>query len=107
MRPGALRHKLTLEAPTRTGDGGGGAEVSWSPVDEVWARIEARSGAETVTAEKRASRLSHTVTLRWRADLDPTQRLRLGARVLEIEAVSDPDGRRRWLQCRCTERVNP
>ncbi len=107
MRPGALRHKLTLEAPARAEDGGGGAEVTWSPVDEVWAEIRPRTGAETVTAEKRAGRLSHTVTLRWRADLAPTQRLRLGPRVLEIEAVTDPDGRRRWLQCRCTERVNP
>lgn len=107
MRPGALRHKLILEAPTRTGDGGGGAEVSWHKVDDVWVEITPGQGAETFTAEKRTSHLSHTVTLRWRADLAPTQRLRTGTRVLEIEAVADPDGRRRWLQCRCTERVNP
>ena len=107
MNPGALRHKLTIEAATRTDDGGGGAEVGWHPVGEAWAEIVPLSGKEELTAEKRTSRLVHTVTLRWRADLAPTHRLRHGPRVLEIEAVLDPDGRRRWLNCRCTERVNP
>ena len=52
MNPGALRHKLTIEAATRTDDGGGGAEVGWHPVGEAWAEIVPLSGKEELTAEK-------------------------------------------------------
>lgn len=107
MSIGALRHKLHIQSPTRHRQDGGGAEVTWHTVAEVWARLQPRGGGEERAAEKRRGHLRHTVTLRWRPGLGPTQRFVLGGRVLQIESAADPDGRRRWLVCSCVERTEP
>lgn len=107
MMIGKLRHKIQIQSPSRRDEEGGGAEITWQTEAEAWARIEPLSGREEVSAEKRRGRLRHTVTLRWRPGLGPTQRLLHGRRVLDIESVADPDGRRRWLVCACTEHTEP
>lgn len=107
MSIGDLRHKIKIQEAVRTGDGGGGAEVVWRDVAEVWARIEPASGREEINAEKRRGRISHMVTVRWRPGMQPTQRFVLGARVFLIESVTDPGERRRWLNCSCVERTDP
>ena len=104
-RIGAMRHRVVLEAPTRTADGGGGASVAWTTVAELWAAVEPATGTEGVLGEGIAGRISHEVALRYRSDIEPTMRFRLGARVLEIRAVLDVDERRRMLRCLCREEL--
>ncbi len=107
MSIGALRHKVQIQEPVRSEDGGGGGEISWRDVAEVWAKIAPTRGREEVNAEKRRGRVSHTVLLRWRPGMSPTQRIVHGTRVLQIESVTDLDERRRWLICACVERTEP
>ena len=102
---GELRHRLRLEAATRSADGGGGADVTWTLVAEVWASVKAGSGAERVKGEGLAGQVTHEVWIRYRADAAPAMRFVESARSFDIHAVLDPDGRRRWLRCVCTERV--
>lgn len=102
---GELRHRLRLEASSRTADGGGGAETSWTLVAEVWAAVRAGSGSEPVRSEMPDGRVAHEVWMRYRAGVVPAMRLVEGARVLDIRAVLDPDGRQRWLRCLCEERL--
>lgn len=40
LRIGALRDRLTLERPTRTADGGGGASIAWEQLGELWASVQ-------------------------------------------------------------------
>ncbi len=107
MSIGDLRHKIQIQEPIRSEDGGGGGEIAWRYVAEVWAKIVPISGREDVNAEKRRGRISHMVTLRWRQGVRPTQRIVHGTRVLHIESVNDPGERRRWLICGCVERTEP
>lgn len=100
---GALRHRVTLEQPLRGADGGGGAHVTWSAIAELWASVSPATGGETVFAEAVSGRISHAITLRFRADISPEMRLRLGPRVFEILAVIDVDERHRELRCLCRE----
>jgi SPP1 family predicted phage head-tail adaptor len=102
---GALRHRLVLETPVRSSDGGGGATVTWSPVAEVWAQIIAVGGKETVVAEALAGRVSHEIVIRYRAGVVPAMRLRWGGRIFEILAVFDPEERGRVLHCHCREEL--
>lgn len=100
---GELRHRVTLETPVRTGDGGGGAFTAWSPVGDVWAAVTPVSGSETVIAESHAGQITHAIVLRHRTDVAPAMRIRQGLRIFEIAAVMDLDAHRRMQRCQCRE----
>lgn len=107
MRPfriGALRHRVRLEAPSRAPSEGGGATVTWEPVATLWAEVAPLSGQEVFEAHALASVAKFEVRTRYRADVNPEMRFVVDERVLEILAVRDIEGRRRWLSCLCEER---
>jgi SPP1 family predicted phage head-tail adaptor len=93
-----------LEEPVRTPDGGGGAAVAWQTVTELWAQVRPITGDERLIHDQVAGRLTHKVTIRYRAGVVPAMRFRQGARVYEIAAVVEASPRRR-LECLCEERT--
>lgn len=103
-RIGALRQRVVLERPVRAADDGGGAAERWEPVATLWAAVTARSGKETLVADRVSGERRVNVIIRHRDDVTPGLRFRLGARRLDIRAVLDEDGRRRFLKCDCEER---
>ena len=102
---GSLRHRVVLERPVRTTRDGGTAIISWASVGSAFARIEQVAGREIEIADGIAARVTHKVLMRHRADVLPQMRIVAGARILEIDAVLDHDGRGRWLQCLCKEKL--
>ncbi len=106
MRPaiGRLRHRLSLENASRTPDGGGGAAETWTTAAQVWGQIRPIGGSEGFNADAITGRISHEITLRYRAGVTPAMRLISGNRRFEITAVIDIDERHRWLKCLCVER---
>ena len=102
-RIGALRHRVTLEQPLRTPDGGGGAAVAWEAVAELWAAIRPIGGDERLEADQVAGRITHTIWIRRRSGVDPSMRFRQGTRLFDIRAVLDTEDRTR-LRCLCEER---
>lgn len=96
---GALRRRLTLEAPAATPDGLGGTTQTFQTVAALWAQVEWLSGGEHWRRGRPEQTATHRVTLRWRAGVDAGQRLRDGGRLFDIRAVADPDGSRRRLIC--------
>ncbi|MBU2582780.1 MAG: phage head closure protein [Alphaproteobacteria bacterium] len=104
IRIGDLRQRIAIEEPVRVGDGGGGAIESWIEVAQVWARLRPLSGAERTEADAVAGSVSHEAVLRYRSDLGPELRMRLGTRLFDIKAVFDIDERRRFLRCLIEER---
>jgi SPP1 family predicted phage head-tail adaptor len=103
-RIGRLRHRLTLEASARAGDGGGGAVSTWETVAELWGAVEAVAGKEAVMADRVSGEASYRIVIRHRDDLRPAMRFRRGAEAFGILAVLDADGRRRFLVCDCERR---
>jgi SPP1 family predicted phage head-tail adaptor len=100
---GALRDRLTLESSARTGDGGGGATLEWSPLAELWGAVSSINGEERLRADAIAGSVTHQVWIRHRSDVVPAMRFRSGTRILEIVAVLVTP-RRTHLQCLCEER---
>lgn len=100
--PGELRHRLVHETPVATPDGLGGAGLAFAVAGELWGAIRT-AAAPAEIADRPGAVRTHRVTLRAPAAVTPGDRLRLGARLLLVEAVSDEDGRGRWLTCRCRE----
>ncbi len=78
-------------------DAAGGVTRSFAPVGSLWAAVTRLSGGEAWTADREAQALSWRIEIRFRAGIDAGMRLRRGTRLLEIESVADPDGRRRRL----------
>ncbi len=99
---GALRTRLVIEEPVETPDGGGGADVAWQTVAQVWAAITPLSGLERSEADALAARVTHRILIRHRAGIRSAMRLRQGDRVFEITAVLDAGPRAR-LTLLCEE----
>ena len=100
---GTLNHNIILEEAIRTSDGFGGVTTAWNEVARLWAGISGVDGRESLPDAERRLR----ITIRWRGGMKPSQRFTWDGRVFEIEAVRDPDGRARFLDCDCIERDLP
>ncbi|OJY37856.1 MAG: hypothetical protein BGP06_15260 [Rhizobiales bacterium 65-9] len=94
---GALRHRMTLEAPVDADDGAGGLTRGYAAIDHIWASIETISADAAFADNRPGARLTRRIQIRWRADLDTGKRLRLGARIFHIRSVADADERRSRL----------
>lgn len=102
---GEMRHRLALQAPVATADGGGGATRVWSLVAEVWGALKPVSGGESFEADGLGGRVSHEMWIRHRTGVVPEMRFALGTRIFEIRAVIDAGERHRFLRCLVEERV--
>ena len=98
-----MRERVTLQSPARAADGAGGADVSWTDVATVWAQVDERTGGERLTGERLAARAALTVTHRYRAGVTTEMRALWNGRVLNIRAVRDKGGRKRFLTLECEE----
>ncbi len=103
--PGRLRERVTIETPTRTPDGAGGAAVGWSVLATVAAEVISFKGATLVAGEREEAREPYRVVIRYRDDVTAEMRLRWRGRVLDISSRHDPDGQRRWLAIDCEVRA--
>ncbi len=65
--PGQLRHKMALMGPTKDRDTVGHEAGTPGLVDYVWASIEPAKPEDLWQADQVQTRVSHKVTIRWRA----------------------------------------
>jgi SPP1 family predicted phage head-tail adaptor len=105
LRIGNLRHRITIQQIARIDDGAGGYTETWASAGTVYADVYPLKGQERYDAQQIQANLSHRVTIRYRADVNPSMRLSYGTRTLVIEAVIDPEERHRELILMCSEVV--
>ena len=102
-RIGEMRLRMSLQAPVDTPDDIGAMTRSYVTICDLWAKLTPVSGESRFVEDRQEQALEWIAQIRWRADVTSQMRLVLGARTLRIEAAFDPDGRRRFLSCRCEE----
>lgn len=100
---GALRQRVTLEAPVDTQDDVGGITRSYAPVAQLWARIESTDARAQFVEQRQEQSTTHVVTIRWRAGVSGQMRFAHRDRRLLINTVVDRDETRRFLICNCEE----
>lgn len=100
---GTLRERVQILQKSQTIGPEGGHATTFVPLATVWARVRSLSGALTSQADGRASKISHSIVIRYRTDLSPGDRIVYRTRPLEILSLGDLNGRRAYLACRCTE----
>lgn len=106
MRAGQLRHRVTIQTLTVSQDGYGEPTETWSNTATVWGEVRPLIAqtreALTQASGQRVARQTFNVRLRWREGIAPaTTRVLWDDQVLDVEAVMDPDGRRRELDLIC------
>lgn len=101
--PAGLRSRVTLQAPMDGVDDSGALTRVWTALADLWAKVEPQRGSEFFSTGAQETLLTHNVTIRWRPDLASPMRFLLGSRALYIRAAFDPDGRRKYMVCRCDE----
>ena len=110
MRMPALTRRMVLEAPVRTADGAGGFDITWQPVGTLWAGVKPGSGREIAAEGATVSRVPCKIFVRaapYGQSLrpEPDQRLREGARIYIILAVTGDDPSGMYLTCHAIEEV--
>jgi SPP1 family predicted phage head-tail adaptor len=100
---GALRQRVTIEAPVDVSDDAGGMIRSYAAIARVWADIESSGAGEEFDQQRLEQFQMHIVTIRWRDDVKSQMRFDFKGRKLAIRSVEDDGERRRHLKCRCAE----
>jgi len=105
MRPGQLRHRISIQTNTPTTNDFNEEVEGWSTDATTWASIEPMSGKELVNAQQVVANITHKIIIRFRSGIAPQQRILFGSRIFNIESVINPEERNRELQLLCTEAV--
>lgn len=100
-----MYHRFTLEIPVRTPDGAGGAVETFEAAADIWGALRPLGGSESLEADGLKARARFEIWIRFRGDITPPMRFRLGARLFDIRAVADEAGRHRFLRCSVEERL--
>ena len=104
MRIGQLRQRVDSQRPVSVQDGSGDPVVVWESIaTKVPARIEPLRGSELIAKIVLASKVDTQVTIRYRAGVDATMRLKhlLGNGAFELFNIAavlpDPKSGREYL----------
>ena len=105
MRAGLLNRRVLLQRQTMTTDAEGFSPETWTTVRPIWAQIQPNGGSEVFLAGTTQENITHTITVRFAADLDPLMRFLYGVRVFFIHNILDIDEDHKEATCLCEEFV--
>ena len=100
---GSLTDRVQLQRREMTREDEGGHAIVYVPVATLWARVRALSARSVISADARASAISHVVVIRFRTDVKPGDRFGYRGRHLVVVSAEDLNGRRAYLSCQCSE----
>lgn len=101
MRSGNLRHRIEIQHQVHGEDEWGNHVFEWQTFAKVWAEVLDLKGREFWQAVSVASEVTVRVRIRYLPGLEASMRVLHEGRVLEIDHIIDPDGRKRTLQLLC------
>jgi SPP1 family predicted phage head-tail adaptor len=106
LQAGKLRHRIQIVQPDTTQDSAGGvSQADVKVLCTTWASIQALTGTEKFAAHEFISQVTHAIYMRYRTDftVDASMNVLYNTRTFKVEAVLDPDERRKMLQLLCIE----
>lgn len=113
MSVGKMQHRLTIQSPERTDDGGGGFSTVWKDVVTVWGRISGKSGSERFFGDQLEGRYQYDIVIRFRRGITNKHRILYSyevkgvkySRIFNVNTVNNKDEKDRYLILGCTEGV--
>jgi SPP1 family predicted phage head-tail adaptor len=106
MKPGKMRHRITIQQSTQTQNSFGEPIDSWSTfAGPLWAAVEPIQGREFWAQQQVQSEVTIRVRIRYLSGVTSSMRILYGARILTIESVIDPKEGHKEMQLMCSEGV--
>ena len=111
MRSGDLRKRVTFQVRSTVSDTYGQQSTVWTELLTTWASIEGLSARELYTAQSVQSEVTHTITVRYRAEFAmpravAAMRVLYGARVFNISGAVNTNERNREIVMQAAEGLN-
>ena len=101
--PSKLRERITIERKVKEPDGMGGFDTRWTTRVEVPAMVHPLSSSELIFAGRLQDNISHRVVIRYRDDLDPSDRIVWRGQELKLSNTwINVEARNKWLEGMCT-----
>jgi len=100
---GSLSERIELQSKVQTIDAVGGHLQTFNALATVWARVVFSNGAIADIGDARSARISHTITIRFRSDIGPGDRVIYRSEPLEIISANDLNGRKAYLVLKCSK----
>ena len=98
MNIGSLKHRISLEAQTKTPDGMGGFLIVWTEMaSDVPAAIWGISANEQIQNQSVAMTMSHRIRIRYRSDIRSSWRLKYKNSYFDIVSIVNPNMSNRML----------
>ncbi|SHK48897.1 phage head closure protein [Paramaledivibacter caminithermalis] len=101
MKIGELRDRVTIQENILTPDGYGGFSEVWQDKYTVWANIKPLRGREYFEMKKVQSEITHKITIRFRNDINTSNRIKYKGQIFYIKSIIDIDNRHRFLEIMC------
>lgn len=95
-RPGKLDQRITIERQTLTSDGMGGQTVAWNALTTTWAQVEPLAGNENGYGQQVQASNMVRFTIRYREDLQMTDRVSWAGDYYNLRALPPPSTRRMY-----------
>lgn len=106
MEAGKLRHRVNVQSNTGVRDRTGQSAPVWANIGATDQPVDIKTlrGDELVTAQQVVPHATHRVTMRYRNDVTPAQKMVFGSRELNIGHVENVGERNTTLLILCTEK---
>lgn len=105
MRPGPMRHRVTLQQRATGTDAAGGVLNTWADFATRWASMDRAAGREVWDSAQRSGRVPAVFRMRYLAGVVPAMRLLFDGHVYNILSAVDQEGRRAELVITAEELV--
>ena len=105
MLAGRLRHRVEFQNESLSSDGQGGSTRTWATRATVSASIKPLRAEERFYNEQLQHNGTHSLLIRYRSDIEATDRVKYGSRYFQIVGILNPNERNRQLVITCKELV--
>jgi SPP1 family predicted phage head-tail adaptor len=104
-----LPHRVVIQSESRTTFSGGAYTTSWTTYSTEWANCQPfnliSGDMESTEYFKKQQFTMWNVVFRYNANINNTKRILYNDKILHIESVKDPTGRKRVIRAICREEV--
>ncbi len=100
---GELNRRIEILQQEDVRDSYGGEVGEWLTIAMVWAKIEPKTGRESLVGDKVQSSQELSITMRYNSSLTVLHRLKYKDTIYEITAVKDSVTAHRWTEVTAKE----